>query len=187
MTGWIVLAVLIAAGVYAVLVYNRLVASHQMAHEGWSGIEVQLKRRADLIPNLIEAVKGYMGHERETLERVTELRALSQSVGEENVAERARLEGLLGQALGRLMAVAENYPELKASANFLDFQNGLEEIESEIQMARRYYNGTVRRLNTLIDQFPSNLVARAFRFAKADYFELDDEADRAVPKVSFAR
>jgi len=185
MSTWIVFAALAAAAFYAVTLYNRLVKNRQMSEEGWSGIDVQLKRRADLIPNLIETVKGYAGHERELLERVTELRAQVGKVPEGDVAERGKLEGLLSGAIGKLLAVVENYPELKANENFLELQETLGEVESEIQMSRRYYNGAVRNLNVMVESFPSNLVAGQFGFEKRVYFEIDDEADRAVPQVSF--
>jgi LemA protein len=181
---YIILAIVVVALLAAVVIYNRLVRSNQMVKEGWSGIEVQLKRRADLIPNLIEAVKGYMGHERGVLEKVTELRA--QSLKAEGVGDKARVEGALGAALGNLLAVAENYPDLKASQNFIQLQQTLADIEEQIQLARRYYNGAARNLNILIGSFPSNLVAQHFKFTPAEYFEVEDQADRAVPKVSFA-
>lgn len=185
MSTWIVLAAVAAAAFYVVALYNRLVKNRQMTEEGWSGIDVQLKRRADLIPNLVDTVKGYAGHERELLERVTSLRAQIGNVPEGNVAERGKLEGLLSGAIGRLLAVAENYPDLKANVNFLKLQETLGEVESEIQMSRRYYNGAVRNLNVMVESFPSNLVAGQFGFAKREYFEIGDEADRAVPEVSF--
>jgi LemA protein len=185
MSTFIVLAAIAAVALYAVTLYNRLVKNRQMSEEGWSGIDVQLKRRADLIPNLIETVKGYAGHERELLERVTELRAQVGKVPEGDVAERGKLEGLLSGAIGKLLAVAENYPDLKANENFLELQETLGEVESEIQLSRRYYNGAVRNLNVMVESFPSNLVAGQFGFERRDYFEIDDEADRAVPEVSF--
>ncbi len=163
--------------------YNRLVQARQMAQEGLSGIDVQLKRRADLIPNLIEAVKGYMGHERGVLEKVTELRAKSLQGG--TLAEKGQVEGMLSRALGNLFAVAENYPDLKASQNFIELQKALSDTEEQIQLSRRYYNGAVRNLNILVDSFPSNIIARMFGFTAMEYFELEDQADRAVPKVSF--
>jgi LemA protein len=163
--------------------YNGLVRLRNLVEEGWSGIDVQLKRRANLIPNLIETVKGYMGHERELLEKVTELR--SKAMKAEKVGEKARLEGELSRSLVNVLAVAENYPDLKANQNFLDLQEQLAKIEDEIQMARRYYNGTVRNLNIKIESFPSNIVANLFHFTKAEFFEVEDEADRKVPKVSF--
>jgi len=185
MTTWIILGIIVVAVLYAVTIYNSLVRNRQMVEEGWSGIDVQLKRRTDLIPNLMESVKGYMSHERETLEAVTNARAAAQSASSASPAERAQAEGVLSAALGRLIAVAESYPELKASANFLEFQDALETVENEIQMARRYYNGAVRNLNVAVESFPSNLVANAFKFDKAEYFELENEADRAVPNVKF--
>ncbi len=185
MVTWIILAIVVLGAVYAVFLYNTLVKNRQMVEEGWSGIDVQLKRRANLIPNLLEAVKGYMSHERETLEEVTALRAKAEAAGNAPPGERGPVEAALSGALGRLFALAENYPDLKASQNFIDFQDSLEEIENQIQMARRYYNGAVRNLNVTVESFPSNLVASSFKFEKADYFELEDTGDRAVPDVSF--
>jgi len=187
---WIALGVLvlilIAVAGYVIGAYNGLVRARQMVQEAWSGIDVQLKRRADLIPNLVETVKGYASHEREALERVTEMRARAQNVPVGDIQGRAAAEGMLTQALGRLLAVAEAYPDLKASQNFADLQRALETTEREIQMARRYYNGSVRELNTKVESFPSNLVAGQFGFAKADYFELEDPSDRQLPEVRFA-
>ena len=167
----------------AVVIYNRLVTNKNLVAEGWSGIDVQLKRRNDLIPNLIETVKGYMGHERGVLEKVTELRA--QSLKATGVGDKARAEGALGTALGNLFAVAENYPDLKASQNFIQLQQSLADIEDQIQLARRYYNGAARNLNILIGSFPSNLVAQNFGFTPVEYFEIEEPGERAVPKVSF--
>jgi len=168
---------------WLIVLYNKLVRLRNMSKEGWSGIEVQLKRRADLIPNVVEAVKGYMGHERNLLSKVTELRAKSQSARE--IGDKSRLEGELSRALANVFAVAEGYPDLKANQNFLDLQSQLGKIEEEIQLARRYYNGTVRELNIKIESFPSNLVAGFFRFTPAEFFEIEDKADQAVPKVTF--
>lgn len=179
------LAIIAAVLVYAVIVYNGLVKSRQMVEEAWSGIDVQLKRRADLIPNLIETVKGYAAHEKTTLEEVISLRNKAQAVPAGDVAGRAQAEGLLGQALGKLFALAEAYPDLKANQGFLDLQASLETLEGEIQMSRRYYNGAARDLNVKVESFPSNLVARNFGFTKASYFEITNEADRAVPSVKF--
>ena len=176
--------VLLVAG-YAIYAYNGLVRARQMVQEAWSGIDVQLKRRADLIPNLVETVKGYAGHERATLEQVTEMRARAQGIPSDDVAGRAAAEGMLSQALGRLFAVAEGYPDLKANRNFADLQEALETVEREIQMARRYYNGSARELNVKVESFPSNFIANTFNFIQADYFELEDPGDRAVPQVSF--
>ncbi|MDP2732804.1 MAG: LemA family protein [Hoeflea sp.] len=182
---WIFLAVLAAIVLYAISLYNTLVKNRQMAGEGWSGIDVQLKRRADLIPNLLEAVKGYMTHERELLEEVTRLRGQAVAGSGGSPEQRATLEGALSGALGRLMAVAESYPDLKANENFKEFQQALEETENEISMSRRYYNGAVRNLNVSVETFPSTLIARQFGFVKAEYFEIEDQADRAVPQVKF--
>lgn len=181
----IALAIGIAVILYLVFVYNSLVRARQMAAEAWSGIDVQLKRRADLIPNLVETVKGYAAHEKSTLEEVVELRNRARAVSEGDVAGRAAVEGALSQALGRLFALAEAYPDLKANENFADLQRSLETIEGEIQMSRRYYNGAARDLNVKVESFPSNLIASAFRFARASYFEIANEADRAVPSVRF--
>lgn len=184
--GLILLVLVIAAAGYAIFIYNNLVQKRQLKEEGWSGIDVQLKRRADLIPNMLETVKGYMSHERETLEAVTNARAAVQGAADAGPAERGRLEGILSGALGRLIAVAENYPDLKANTTFLEFQGALQTVEDEIQLARRYYNGAVRNLNVAVESFPSNIVANMFNFLKAEYFELENEADRAVPDVKFS-
>lgn len=184
MLGWVgVIGAIVLAGIFAVAVYNRLVRAKNLVEEAWSGIDVQLKRRTDLIPNLIQTVKGYMQHERGVLDQVTTLRA--KSLAAASVGERASAEGAMSRALGALFAVAENYPDLKANQNFLELQRSLSDIEDQIQLARRYYNGTVRDLNILIESFPSNLFASLFRFRKAVFFDVADE-DRAVPKVSFA-
>ena len=185
MTLWIILGIVVVLGGYVISIYNGLVKNRQLVQEGWSGIDVQLKRRTDLIPNLMEAVKGYMSHERETLQAVTDARVNAQSAANASPEERAKAEGALSGALGRLIAVAEAYPDLKASTNFLEFQQALQTTEEEIQLARRYYNGAVRNLNTTVESFPSNLVANNFKFEKAEYFELEDPADRAVPTVKF--
>jgi len=166
-----------------ILLYNRLVRLRNMVREGWSGIDVQLKRRANLIPNLVETVKGYMGHERDLLEKVTRLRSQSLQAGD--LGEKQRVESALTGGLARLFAVAEGYPELKANQNFQDLQHQLSEIEDQIQLARRYYNGTVRNLNIAIESFPGNLVAGWFAFRTAEFFEIEDPGDRAVPKVGF--
>jgi LemA protein len=181
----ITLAVIAVVALYAISIYNRLVKNRQMVEEGWSGIDVQLKRRTDLIPNLLESVKGYMSHERGLLEEITALRSRAQAASGGTPEERGPIEAALSGALGRLLAVAENYPDLKASENFIDFQNALEEIEEQIQLSRRYYNGATRNLNVLVESFPSNFVAQDFSVHKANYFELDSEAERAVPKVQF--
>jgi len=179
------LAALGLAVLYVIFTYNALVRLRQMVEEAWSGIDVQLKRRADLIPNLVETVKGYAAHEKSALADVTEMRTRAQNVAPGDVAGRAAAEGMLGQAIGRLFAVAEAYPDLKANENFRELQTALQTIESEVQMARRYYNGAIRQNNVKVESFPSNLVANRFGFIKGDYFELDDPGDRNLPKVSF--
>jgi LemA protein len=182
---WIILAIIAAAIVYAVVVFNSLVRKRQMVNEAWSGIDVQLKRRSDLVPTLVDSVKGYAAHERSVLEEVTERRGAARALPQGDVAGRAQAEGALSAALGRLVALAENYPDLKASNNFLQLQQQLSDLENEIQMARRYYNGAVRNLNVLVQSFPSNLLAGPFGFAARDYFELADAAERAAPEVAF--
>tara|TARA_R110002051_G_scaffold106231_2_gene179296 strand:- start:679 stop:1230 length:552 start_codon:yes stop_codon:yes gene_type:complete len=182
---YILLGIVVLIVLYGVFLYNSLVKSRQMAEEAWSGIDVQLKRRADLIPNLIETVKGYAAHEKSTFEEVVALRNRAQSVPAGDVAGRAEVEGMLSQALGKLFALAEAYPDLKANQNFLELQTSLETIEGEIQMARRYYNGAARELNVKVESVPSNVVASQFGFAKREYFEIEDPADRAAPAVQF--
>ena len=169
---------------WAVLIYNRLVAKRQKVEEGWSGIDVQLKRRTNLIPNLVETVQTYATHEREVLDNVTALRTKAEAAQGGRADERSVVESELSGALLNLMAVAENYPDLKANQNYLALQQTLEEIEDHIQMARRYYNGAVRNLNTLIESFPSNLIAGRFSFVKATYYEVDSLKDRSLPKIS---
>lgn len=182
---YIAIGILLVIAAYAVVIYNGLVKARQMVREAWSGIDVQLKRRADLIPNLLETVKGYASHEKDTLAEVTEMRTRAQGVPAGDVAGRAAAEGMLSQALGKLFAVAEAYPDLKANENFRDLQQSLDKMETEIQMARRYYNGAARDLNVQVESFPSNLVANTFKFEQADYFEIENDADRAVPEVDF--
>lgn len=184
MPTWIALALLAAAAIGVLLIYNRLVRARQMAHEAWSGIDVQLKRRAELVPNLVEVVKGYAAHERGLLEDIVRLRNAVGVLPKDDVAHRAEAESALSVALGRLIALAESYPDLKASRNFLELQQQLATLEDELQMARRYYNGTVRDQNVLVQSFPSNLVAGLFGFGQRDYFELSDAAERAVPRVA---
>ena len=181
----VLLAIIVLVALYVIFAYNGLVRARQVAEEAWSGIDVQLKRRADLIPNLVETVKGYAGHERQTLEEVVELRNKAQAVPSGDVAARGQAEGLLSQALGRVIALAEAYPDLKANTNFLELQRSLEGVEGEIQMSRRYYNGAARDLNVKVETFPNNLIAGPFGFTKKAYFEITNEADRAVPTVKF--
>ena len=183
MFGYGLLGLVIAIGGYLVWAYNALVKNKNLVEEGWSGIDVQLRRRADLIPNLIETVKGYAAHEDKLFHDIAELRAKSISGG--SVAEQSAVGQAMSQALGKLFAVAEAYPELKADANFRDLQDKLAGIEDEIQLSRRYYNGAVRNLNTMIESFPTNIIASQFKFEKAEFFEIGDAAAREVPKVDF--
>ncbi len=169
--------------VYGIYLYNDLVKKKTLVGEGWSGIDTQLKRRANLIPNLVETVKGYAAHEKQTLEEVTNLR--TKSVGATGVAEQAQIQGELTAALGRLFAVAEAYPDLKANENFMGLQSDLSEVEDQIQLSRRYYNGTVRDMNIAVESFPSNIVSGMFNFVKAEFFEIEDPKAREVPQVSF--
>lgn len=167
---------------YITSVYNRLVKNKNLAEEGWSGIDVQLKKRYDLIPSLVNTVKGYASHEKETLENVIKWR--NQGVAANTVKDQEQAEMGLSAVLGRLIALSENYPDLKANTNFQDLQQQLSEIENAIQLSRRYYNGVVRDPNILVESFPSNLVASSFGFGKRDYFEMDT-AQREAPEVKF--
>ena len=182
---WIVLAVVVLLAIYVVIAYNRFVSQRNLVQESWRQIDVELKRRHDLIPNLVETVKGYATHEREVFDAITKARAAAASPGS-SPAEQGRQEGALGQALGRLFAVAEAYPDLKASTNFLELQQQLAETEDRIAAGRRFYNANVRALNTRVESFPSNLVASSFGFHKEEYFEVEDEAVRAAPTVDFS-
>jgi LemA protein len=184
---WVILAVVAATVIYAIVVFNGLVRARQMANEAWSGIDVQLKRRSDLVSNLVDTVKGYAAHERSVLEEVTQLRGAAGALPEGDVAARARAEAALSVSLGRLFALAENYPDLKASANFLELQRQLSALENELQMARRYYNGAVRNFNVLVQSFPSNLIAGLAGFGPREFFELADASERAVPQVDLTR
>lgn len=181
-TEWIVIAILAFVGVYAITLYNRLVRLRNLVREGWSGIDVQLRRRTDLIPNLVDVVKAYAAHERKLFEEITRERA--RSIDAATVPSQEAAERALRGSLGRLMALAEAYPALKADENFRDLQRQLAEIEDQLQMARRYYNGAVRDLNIAIQAFPNFLVARPLGFRAEPYFELDDRAEAAVPKVA---
>jgi LemA protein len=181
--GWIFLLVVAALIWLTIVIYNRLIGLRQRAESAWSDIDVQLKRRADLVPNLVETVRGYAAHEGTTLDAVT--RARGAAVSAETTEARARAENQLTQALRQLFAVAEAYPDLKANESFQGLQMSLGEIEGAVQDARRYYNAVTRDLNTTVESFPSNVVASFFRFARRAYFELDREEDRQVPRVTF--
>ncbi len=177
----IALAVLIA--LYVVGVYNRLVTLRNRVDEAESDIDVQLKRRYDLIPNLVETVKGYASHEKEVFEKVTQARAAA--ISAKNMPEKAGAENMLTGALKTLFAVAENYPELKANQNFLALQEELTDTENKISAARRFYNGLVRDINIRIEIFPNNLMAKPLGFAKRDLFEVEEAAEREAVKVKF--
>jgi LemA protein len=178
------LLILIAVAGAATLLYNRLVRLRNGCESAWSDIDVQLKRRYELIPNLVETVKGYAAHERATFEEVT--RARSAAMSEHTPAARGQAESELTRSLRSLFAVAERYPELRANENFLSLQSELAKLEEAIQSARRYYNAIVRDLNTAVESFPSNLVAGYFGIGRREYFELDSAAERQAPQVSFA-
>jgi LemA protein len=169
--------------VFVIVSYNRLVSLTQRSQSAWSDVDVQLKRRTDLVPNLVESVKGYASHERGTLDAVVKARGAA--VAAQSPESRVQAEAQLSQALRGLFALAESYPDLKATANFQALQASLGEIEEAIQNARRYFNAVVRDLNTMIQEFPSNLVASFFQFRPHAYFELDRPDERQVPKVSF--
>lgn len=186
---YLLIALALAAGIYVVVTYNGLVSLKTRAEEAWSDIQVQMKRRYDLIPNLVETVKGYMAHEAGTLEAV--VKARNQAMADTgSPAHQAQSENILQHALKNLFALAESYPDLKANQNFLQLQADLTDTENRINMSRRFYNGSVRDLNIKVDQFPSNLVARQFGFTKGEFFELDAAeaaaASQPVP-VSFSR
>ena len=185
MIGWIVLAIVVLLLLWAVGIYNRLVRLRALVKEAFSGITVQLRRRADLIPNLVQTVQGYATHEREVFEEVTARRAEATSA--RNVQATAQADAAMTGLLGRLMAVAENYPELKANQNFLQLQDQLASIETELQSARRYYNATVRDLNSTIQSFPPVLIARPAGFSEEPFYEDEDKSIQTAPKVAFPR
>ena len=183
MTIFILGAVVVLLLLYGVSVYNTLIRLRNLVKEGWSSIDVMLKKRHDLIPNLVETVKGYASHEKETLQSVIDAR--NQAAGRGSVKEVEAAESQLTSALTRLFALAEQYPDLKANTNFLQLQDQLAAIEGDVEKSRRYYNGTVRNLNTVIESFPSNVVASMFNFAPEAYFELSNPDERNVPQVKF--
>ena len=180
---WVVLGIIVLLALILVFAYNGMVKARNKVDESWSGIDVQLKRRHDLIPNLVETVKGYASHEKGVLEKVTELR--SRAMSATTPAQVAQSEGLLTQALRGLYAVAESYPDLKANQSFLSLQQTLAETEGMIAGARQGYNGAVRDLNTRIESVPTNFFAGAFGFTRREFFEIEDPAERAVPQVRF--
>ncbi len=179
----ILLGIIVLIVLWAVFAYNRFVTLINRTKEAWSDIDVQLKRRYDLIPNLVETVKGYATHEREAFENVTKARAQSMQAG--TPGAKAQAENMLSGALKSLFAVAEAYPDLKANQNFLGLQTELSDTENKIQAARRFYNGNVRDLNTSIETFPSNFIANMFKFEPREFFELKDAAAKEPVKVKF--
>lgn len=186
MFGMVALAVVgvivLFGAVWTVTIYNRLVTLGKKRDEGWSGILVQLKRRHDLVPNLVAVVKAYAAHERGVLEEVTKMRAIGAAEGPRELGQS---EQAFSQSLIRLMAIVEKYPELKADRNFMELQNSLVRIEDDIQMSRRYYNGTVRDYNMMASTFPNMLIARGFGFGESLFFDLDAPAEKDMPTVSF--
>jgi LemA protein len=177
---WIIIAVIIG---YLVLSYNSFIRLINRTKEAWADIDVQLKRRYDLIPNLVSTVKGYASHESSAFENVTKARAMA--MGASNVADKGKAENMLLGALKSVFAIAEAYPDLKANQNFLDLQSQLTDTENKIQASRRFYNGNVRDLNIAIEAFPGNVISKIFHFAKMELFTLDDEAAKQPVEVKF--
>lgn len=182
MIGFILLGIVVLVLVMGVVYYNKFVKLAARTDEAWSDIDVQLKRRYDLIPNLINTVKGYATHEKQLLENVTEARTKAMQAG--SVEDHAQAENMLAGTLKTLFAVAENYPDLKANTNFLELQRELSDTENKIQAARRFYNGNVMELNSAVDMFPSNIIASMFKFTKRTFFEIN-EAEKEPVKVTF--
>jgi len=180
---WIIIGLAVIIFLWLIGIYNGLIRLKNRTNEAWSDIDVQLKRRYNLIPNLVESVKGYAKHERELFEKVTKARTAA--MGAQTVEEHGQAENMLAGALKSLFAVAENYPDLKANQNFLELQRELSDTENKIQAARRFYNGNVRDFNIKIQKFPNNLVAGTLGFKKRDFFEIEEAAAREPVKVSF--
>lgn len=181
-TLWIIIIVLVLVGLWLILSYNGLITLRNRVDEAWSDIEVQMKRRYDLIPNLVNTVKGYASHESSVFENVTAAR--SAAMGAHTLPEHAKAEGELTNTLKSLFAVSENYPALQASQNFLQLQHELRDAEDKIQAARRFYNGNVREYNTRLQSFPVNMIAGTFAFTAKEFFDMD-EAEKVVPEVKF--
>ncbi len=182
---WIVIGIVVILLFVFIGIYNGLVRLRNQVKNAWAQIDVQLKRRHDLIPNLVETVRGYMKHERETMEAVTKARALAQQAASAGAGERAKAEGELSSALARLLAVAERYPDLKASQNFLALQEELTSTENKISFSRQFYNDSVLKYNNQTQMFPSNIVASMASFKPGEFFEVTVAAEREAPKVSF--
>jgi len=180
---FIVFGIVVIIILWIVLAYNSFVRFINRAKEAWADIDVQLKRRYDLIPNLVNIVKGYATHESSAFENVTKARAVAMGAG--SLADKGQAENMLTGALKSIFAIAEAYPDLKANQNFLELQRELSDTENKIQAARRFYNTNVRDLNTKVESFPDNVIARAFNFSKLEFFELESEAEKEPVKVSF--
>lgn len=180
---WVLLIVVVVVIAAIIGMYNSLIRLRNRVNEAWSDIDVQLKRRYNLIPNLVETVKGYASHERETFEKVVHARAQAMQAG--TTAEKAKAENMLSETLKSIFALSENYPELKANENFLELQRELSDTENKIQASRRFYNGNVRDFNTKIQVFPTNIIAGMLSFKKRDFFEIEDAAQRENVKVKF--
>lgn len=180
---FIIIGVIVLITLLVIAMYNKLIKGHTRVEEAWADIDVQLKRRFDLIPNLVETVKGYQTHEQETLTKITEARNLAQSA--HNIGERAAAEDQLSKAMLNLFAVSENYPDLKASTNFLEIQRELTDTENKVQAARRFYNGLVRDFNISVRVFPTNLLAKGLGFTEAELFEITNATEREPVAVKF--
>jgi LemA protein len=183
---WVILGIIGILLIAFIIIYNGLVRLRNQVKNSWAQIDVQLKRRYDLIPNLVETVRGYMKHERETMEAVTKARNLAQKLSGSSVGARSKAETELSSALARLLAVVENYPDLKANQNFLALQEELSSTENKISFSRQFYNDSVLRLNNQTQMFPSNMVASMTGFRAEEFFEVTVAEERAAPKVSFA-
>ncbi|MFA9478893.1 LemA family protein [Phycisphaerales bacterium AB-hyl4] len=179
----VLLGLIVIVGLWVAMAYNRLVRKRVQAENAWSQIDVQLKRRHDLIPNLVETVKGYASHERETLESV--IRARQQAVDASGIQDQAQAENLLTGALRQLFALSESYPDLKANQNFMKLQEELTGTENRIGFARQHFNNTVGQYNTAVQQFPTNVIAGTFGFQQRDFFEIEDPGHREAPEVKF--
>jgi LemA protein len=185
MTGWIILIVAVVLVLAVIAIYNGLVQKRIQTKEAWSQIDVQLKRRYDLIPNLVETVKGYAAHEKDTLERVIQARNAAIAVPAGNVADKAQAENVLTGALRQIFALSESYPNLKANENFLGLQEELSSTENRIAFARQHYNDSAAIYNTACQTFPANLIAGTFHFLPAEFFQIEDAAQKEAPKVKF--
>lgn len=180
---WIILGIVVLLAIYVISTYNKLVKNRNKVKDGWSQIDVQLKRRADLIPNLVETVKGYTSHESETLEAVINARNSFNTAG--SIEEEMEANNQITGALNKLFALTEAYPDLKANENFLSLQTDLKEVEEKISYSRQFYNDTVLNYNNMIEMFPGNIIASIFKFKGSKFFEIENEKEKEVPKVKF--